>query len=107
MAKNAKKITSLGLHPEDFQETRIRPVQEPVEDSTHTSTHDYTHNHTHTHTDIVELEQKETKTKRVQLLTYESLMNRVDAYAAKRGVKRIAVIEAAIEAYLDKVDPKD
>ena len=56
---------------------------------------------------MYEPEQKETKTKRIQLLTYESLINRMDAYAAKRGVKRVAVFEAAVEAYLDKVDPKD
>lgn len=109
MAKNAKKITSLGLHPEDFQETRIRPVQEAVEESTHThtSTHDYTHNHTHTQVDVYEPQQKEIKSKRIQLLTYESLIKRMDAYAAKRGVTRVAVFEAAVEAYLDKVDPKE
>ena len=109
MAKNAKKITSLGLRPEDFQETRIRPVQEPVEETTHThtSTHEYTHNHTHIQTDVYEPQQKEIKSKRIQLLTYESLIKRMDAYATKRGVTRVAVFEAAVEAYLDKVDPKE
>lgn len=99
MAKNAKNITSLGLHPEDFQETRI-PVGKEY---THTPTHEHTHNQI----DVYEPKQKETKTKRIQLLTYESLINRMDAYAAKRGVKRVAVFEAAVEAYLDKVDPKE
>lgn len=101
MAKSAKRITSLGIHPEDFQETRIRPGQE----QTHTPTH--THDYTHTSADVYEPQQKETKTKRIQLLTYESLIQRMDAYAAKRGVKRVAVFEAAVEAYLDKVDPKE
>ena len=99
MAKNAKIITSLGIHPEDFQETRIPAGKE------HTPTH--THDYTHTQIDVYEPEQKETKTKRIQLLTYESLIQRMDAYAAKRGVKRVAVFEAAVEAYLDKVDPKE
>jgi metal-responsive CopG/Arc/MetJ family transcriptional regulator len=51
-------------------------------------------------------QKKEFKTKRIQVLTYESLIQRVDEYAAKRGVSRAAVFEAALEAYLDKVDPK-
>lgn len=101
MAKSAKNITSLGLRPEDFQETRIPAGKESA--YTHTPTHEHTHNQI----DVYEPEQKETKTKRIQLLTYESLINRMDAYAAKRGVKRVAVFEAAVEAYLDKVDPKD
>lgn len=144
MAKNAKKISALGLHPEDFQETRLPPVQEsthtynPTQDDVHTHTHESTHSReseqesthtstqeyadvsthtpvsksthkstsTHKQTDVYEPESKETKTKRIQLLTYESLIQRVDAYAAKRGVTRTVVIEAAIEYYLGKVDPK-
>lgn len=73
-----------------------------ADDSTHT------HNHTHDykHNDIDEPEQRERKKKRVQLLTYESLISRMDAYAEKRGVSRVAVFEAAMNAYLDKVDPQ-
>ena len=148
MAKNAKKISALGFHPDDFQETRIPPVKEAthththvdtdthadvyehadthtdVSVDTHTPTHVYadtdvsththvdTHKPTHTHThkskqpDVYEPVQKEVKTKRIQVLTYESLIKRVDAYASKRGVSRAVVFEAALEAYLDKVDPK-
>ena len=57
-------------------------------------------------TEVEEPEQKEFKNKRVQLLTYESLINRMDKYAAKRGVSRVAVFEAAMNAYLDMVDPQ-
>ena len=57
-------------------------------------------------TEVEEPEQKELKNKRVQLLTYESLINRMDKYAAKRGVSRAAVFEAAMNAYLDMVDPQ-
>jgi hypothetical protein len=67
---------------------------------THKPTRDYKHN------DIDEPEQRERKQKRVQLLTYESLISRMDAYAEKRGVSRVAVFEAAVNAYLDKVDPQ-
>jgi hypothetical protein len=168
MAKNAKKISALGFHPDDFQETRIPPVKEATHTDTHTHTdkdthkdththahtdthadthtvadvykhadthtdvsvdthtpthvyadtdmsthtHDDTHKSTHTHThkskqpDVYEPVQKKVKTKRIQVLTYESLIQRVDDYASKRGVSRVAVFEAALETYLDKVDPK-
>lgn len=105
MAKNPKKISATGIHPEDFMETRI-PEVEPSEykhDHTDTHTHDYTHNHN----EVKEPQQKEKKEKRIQLLTYESLVDRMDAYAAKRGVKRVAVFEAAVTAYLDMVDPQE
>lgn len=97
MAKNARKISPLGIRPEDFQETRLS--------TTHTHTHNYTHNDTHT--DVYEPQQKETKTRRIQILTYDSLVQRMDAYAAKRGVNRVAVFEAAINDYLDRVDTKE
>lgn len=67
---------------------------------------DSTHTHDYKHDDIDEPEQRERKQKRVQLLTYESLISRMDAYAEKRGVSRVAVFEAAMNAYLDKVDPQ-
>lgn len=109
MAKNPKNITALGLHPEDFQETRIPAGKDNAHTHTPepTPTHNHTQEYTHKQVDVYEPEQRETKTKRIQLLTYESLIQRMDAYAAKRGVKRVAVFEAAVEAYLDKVDPKE
>ena len=55
---------------------------------------------------IKEPEGKGTKTKRVFMLTYESLIDRVDAYAAKRGVSRTVVIETAVEAFMDAVEEK-
>lgn len=67
-------------------------------------TQEYTH--TNTHNDVYEPEKKTNKTKRIQILTYEHLIDRMDAYAEKRGVKRVAVFEAAITAYLDQVDPE-
>lgn len=111
MAKNPKNITALGLHPEGFQETRIPAGKDIAHTHTHvdesTPTHNHTQEYTHKQIDVYEPQQRETKTKRIQLLTYESLIQRMDAYAAKRGVKRVAVFEAAVEAYLDKVDPKE
>ena len=86
-----------GIKPFDMGE-RMKPK---------TLTPEPTPTHNHTHDGVYEPEQKENKTKRVQLLTYESLVDRMDAYAAKRGVKRVAVFEAAMTAYLDKVDPQE
>jgi len=93
------KKRDFAISPDSFNETRL----------TDADTHDYTHTHNHTHvqTDVYEPQQKEIKSKRIQLLTYESLIKRMDTYAAKRGVTRVAVFEAAVEAYLDKVDPKE
>lgn len=96
MAKNAKKISPLGILPEDFKETRL---------PTHTPTHTHTHNDTHS--EVYEPKQKEIKSRRIQILTYDKLINRMDAYAAKRGVNRVAVFEAAITDYLDRVDPQE
>lgn len=104
MAKDAKKTTAFGTSPDSFNESRRRQGTEEVS----TSTHDYTHNHTHTHAHgIQEPQARERKTKRVQLLTYESLIARTDAYAEKRGVKRVEVVEAALTAFLDSVEKAD
>lgn len=98
MALNEKK-TGFGFDMEE----KFKKVTAKTSSSEDNHTHDYTH----THIDVKEPEQQERKQKRVQLLTYESLINRMDKYAAKRGVSRVAVFEAAMVAYLDKVDPQE
>lgn len=55
--------------------------------------------------EVSEPEKKELKQRKVNFLTYESLDDRITAYAKKRGVKKVAVFEAAMIAYLDMVDP--
>ena len=101
MALNDKK-TGFGFDMEEkFKKVTSKTGSEMANDDT------YTHNHTHTHDDVHEPEQQERKQKRVQILTYESLIRRMDKYAAKRGVSRVAVFEAAMIAYLDKVDPQE
>ena len=147
MAKSAKKITALGLGPDAFQETRIRPAQKDEHTHTHThvdehvQTHDDVHVDTHTHEDVQEhtpthtqepvqevapvqkpkkreqkpveaptpervsamLHEPVAKAKkqcRVQWLTYDSLVQRIDAYAKERGVSRAAVLEAGMEKFL-------
>ena len=92
MAKNAKKITSLGIRPEDFQETRLRSGESV------NAVYEHTHEHTHTHEH--EPTARERKERRVQWLTYDSLIQRIDAYAKERGVSRADVLEAATEKFL-------
>lgn len=60
--------------------------------------HTHTHDDTHTHTQQV----KETKTRRVQLLTYQSLVDRMDAYGAAHQMSRAEVVEMAVTYFLDE-----
>ena len=143
MAKNAKKITALGLGPDAFQETRIRPAQEHEYTHTHVDehvqAHDGVHVDAHTHEPVQEYthtsepvqetapvqkpkkrEQRPVeapkperieillhepvarvkKERRVQWLTYDKLVQRIDAYAKERGVSRADVLEAGMEKFL-------
>jgi len=61
----------------------------------------------HTHADVYDVEpepvvKRERKQKRVQLLTYESLIDEVDKYATARDMSRVEVIEKAIREFLDR-----
>lgn len=47
---------------------------------------------------------RELKKKRIQILTYESLVTRLDSYADRQHRSRAEVFEAAVTAYLDKYD---
>ena len=98
MAKNPKKITSLGIHPEDFQETRLRSGESVanIHEHTHEHTHKYTQTHEHEHEPVARVK----KDRRVQWLTYDSLIQRIDAYARERGVSRADVLEAGMEKFL-------
>lgn len=97
------KKKSFTASPSDFNETRLRDG-ESVGIPTHEHEHEYVYEQTNVQ--FAEPEQKANKTKHLHILTHESIVNRMDAYAAKRGVKRVAVFEAAIIAYLNQVDPE-
>lgn len=45
-------------------------------------------------------EYNEKKSRRIQILTFDSLVDRMDAYAKKRGVSRAEVFEVALEKFL-------
>jgi hypothetical protein len=62
-----------------------------------TDKHTHADTHTHKHT-----QPKETKTRRVQLLTYDSLVDRMDAYGAAHQMSRAEVFEMAVAHFLDE-----
>lgn len=85
MAKNVKRESKFAGLMEDL----VTPTQADVD----VSTHDYTHK---------PVVKKERKTKRIQVLTYESLIDRVDEYAKARDISRAEVIEMALNIFLEK-----
>ena len=106
----AKKKVIPPARPIDFNETRLRTGESVglnAQEHEHKQVHEHEHEQEHKPVSVNEPEQKENKTKHLHILTHESLVERMDAYAAKRGVKRIAVFEAAMNDYLDRVDPQE
>lgn len=93
MAKGVKKTAGLwdGLEPEE-KET-------PVDVSTHTDEH--TDTHTHKHDDDL-VKKKTTKNKRIQILTYGSLVRRMDSYAKRNALSRAEVFEKAVTEFLER-----
>ncbi len=65
-------------------------------------THNHTHTQTHTHTPTHKQKIKETKERRVQLLTYASLVDRMDAYGESHGLSRAEVFEKAVSEFLER-----
>lgn len=63
---------------------------------THTDTH--THNDTHEYTPV----KRERRTRRVQMLMKESLVDALDAYAAKYDTSRTEIIQGLVEEFLKK-----
>lgn len=98
MAKGVKKTDSLwdGLEPKE--------KEIPVDVSTHTDTHSdvptHTDTHTHKHDDVVK--KKTTKNKRIQILTYSSLVRRMDSYAKRNALSRAEVFEKAVTEFLER-----
>lgn len=92
MAKGVKKTTGLwdGLEPEE------------KEVPTHTDKHERedVSTHTHKHDDVVK--KKTTKNKRIQILTYSSLVRRMDGYAKRNALSRAEVFELAVTEFLDR-----
>lgn len=85
MAKNVSK-TSLwdGLEPKKDESLNTTDVDV------------YKSNDTHTH------KIKEIKDRRVQLLTYGNLIDRMDKYGKQHGMSRAEVFEVAISEFLDR-----
>ena len=71
---------------------------EPKEKPTHTPVQTHTDTPTHTHKRKI----KETKDRRVQLLTYTALIEDMDAYGESHGMSRAEVFEAAVREFLER-----
>lgn len=94
------KKTNFEIRPDSFDESRLSDMSAPTHTGAYTHTHEATHKHTHVNEPVAKVFKK----KRVQLLTYESLIEEVDKYAAERGVSRVAVVEVALRKFLDEVN---
>lgn len=88
MAKNIKRESKFPGLMDDLKPT-----------STPTHTHDDTHTYTHDDEPIVK---RERRTRRVQLLMKESLVDALDAYAAKHDVSRTEIIQSLVEKFLQE-----
>lgn len=85
MAKNVQRESKFPGLMDD-----LKPTYTP----THTDTHEYTH----TDTPI----KRERRTRRVQMLMKESLVDALDAYAAKCDTSRTEIIQGLVEEFLKK-----
>lgn len=71
---------------------------EPEEKEVHTHDDVHTHKHTPTHTPKV----RERKTFRAQILTYPSLIEKLDDYAKMHGLSRAEAFEQAVSEFLER-----
>jgi hypothetical protein len=78
-----------GLNVED----RLKKVT-----NTSGNVHDDTHKPTHNHTPKV----RERKTFRAQILTYPSLIAKLDKYAEMNGLSRAEAFERAVSDFLER-----
>lgn len=62
-----------------------------------------THTHKYTHDDTQEIKRKR-KNRRVQILTYDELVDRLDDYCKKHDISRAEVFEKVINQFLAEND---
>lgn len=89
MAKNVQRESKFPGLMDD-----LKPTYTPTSTHTHNDTHEYTH------TDIPI--KRERRTRRVQMLMKESLVDALDAYAAKCDTSRTEIIQGLVEEFLKK-----
>ncbi len=92
------KKREFAISPDSFNETRLTDTHTHDYEHTHNHTHDDTH--THTHVNAQEPVAKKRKTRRIQILTFDNLVDCMDAYAKECGVSRAEVFEAGMTKYL-------
>lgn len=75
---------------------RVKSSSDPKD----TTTHEYTHNHDDKPTHIPKV--RERKTFRAQILTYPSLIKKLDSYAEMNGLSRAEAFERAVSDFLER-----
>lgn len=78
----------------------LEPTEVSADTHDDTDVHDDIDTHTHKHDDVVR--KKTTKNKRIQILTYSSLVRRMDAYAKRNALSRAEVFELAVTEFLER-----
>lgn len=76
--------------------SKIWDGMEPEEKETPAHNDVSTHTHNHTHTPKV----RERKTARIQILTYPTIIEKLDAYARNHGLSRAEAFEQAVTEFL-------
>ena len=102
MAKGVKKTTGLwdGLEPKNDDVYVPTHTDDHKHEHDDVPTHKDTHTHEHKHDDVVK--KKTTKNKRIQILTYSSLVRRMDSYAKRNALSRAEVFEKAVTEFLER-----
>lgn len=87
----AKNVSKLG-------------IMDNIPDPKSVDTHKHEHTHTHEQLEdipVTEIKVKPIKSKRIQILTYPSIVRKMDAYAKRNGLSRAEVFELAVTEFLD------
>lgn len=85
-------------------EKKDNHVDTQIDNHIDVSTDVDTHKHTHKQ-DVGKKKPRERKKRRVQILTFDSLIERMDAAAAEEELSRAELFEKIVSEYLDKNHP--
>lgn len=75
-------------------------IEKRLDKVKNTSEREHTHDDTHKHTSTPKV--RERKTFRAQILTYPSLIEKLDDYARLNGLSRAEAFERAVSEFLDR-----
>lgn len=75
----------------------LEPKKKEITTHTDVSTHTHEYTHDDTHTPKI----RERKTARIQILTYPSIVEKLDHYARNHGLSRAEAFERAVSEFLE------